>query len=135
MAAIGQYAANRIAWDLKDNRRICVELTVPFGCTALVTLPGSDRVPFEISAGSYKYEYMPVRDYRRIFQPDCLLGQVFNHPGAKETLLTMVPQAAAWDTEEGSEKQISDLFELAMFGANPVDVSAAIEALRQLEAW
>ena len=69
-------------------------------------LPGSEQEVFEVTAGTWVYDYMPAHDYHKPFGPECLLGRVFADPEARGTLLSILPQ-----------------------GANPASVGAAIGAL------
>ena len=50
----GEY---KVAWELLENKQVKVEITVPFGCTALVTLPLSGKEAFEVGSGTYTYTY------------------------------------------------------------------------------
>jgi hypothetical protein len=106
-----------------------VRISVPFGCSAAVELPGSEQEVFEVTAGTWVYDYMPAQDFRKPFGPECLLGRVFGDPEARGTLLSILPQAASLDNDMGYMMQIADLFELAAHGANPASVGAAIGAL------
>lgn len=128
----GEY---RMAWEILPDGQVSIRFTVPFGCTALVSLPESGKEPFAVSAGDYAFTYLPQQDFRKLFTPDCLLAQVFCHDTAKALLLSLLPEAAALDNPGGHEKQISDLFELAAQGCDPGKIGAAVGALSQINAF
>ena len=51
----GEY---RSSWTITDPAHVTVSVTVPFGCTADLVLPGAkDNAPIALTAGSYTYSY------------------------------------------------------------------------------
>lgn len=45
----------RVSWQTTDFGCVTLRVTVPFGCTACLTLPGADKEVKELETGEYKY--------------------------------------------------------------------------------
>ncbi len=53
-SSAGKY---RVAWKVEGDRRVILDVSVPFGCEALLSLPLSDEEPKTLGAGDYHFEY------------------------------------------------------------------------------
>ncbi len=63
LSAVGEY---RVAWRVDDAGGLALDVTVPFGAEAELTLPGSEVV-VHLTAGTYHYQYKPARPIRQRF--------------------------------------------------------------------
>lgn len=78
-SAVGMW---RVAWRCVDERRLRVEIVVPFGATAQVRLPFADEAAYqalggrELSAGSYQVEYETTEPLRRVPCADWTLREL-----------------------------------------------------------
>jgi len=76
----------RVAWRCVDETHLRVELTVPFGCEAQVTLPLADEAAYEalggreLGAGSYAVEYETTAPLRRVPSVDWPIGDLLAAP-------------------------------------------------------
>lgn len=64
------------AWQVQKDGTLSLHIEVPFGCTAMVTLPCSDRKAFEVQSGTYDYRYQPTKDLLAAYDWDSRLGQL-----------------------------------------------------------
>lgn len=128
-APSGVYAAG---WEIQEDGKLCVTVSVPFGCTAEVLLPGApDPEPIEAKAGEHRFTYEPVRDFRQIFTWDSKLSRALSVPKAMEILGNLVPPLAgmAHDPEMGA----NTFREIAGMGYLPIDGKKVKEAVAELE--
>ncbi len=76
----------RVAWSCVDERHLRFELTVPFGCTAEVTLPYAPESAYErlggheLGAGTYVLEYETTKPLRRVPSVDWAIGDLLAAP-------------------------------------------------------
>ena len=76
----------RVAWACVDERHLRFELTVPFGCTAEVTLPLADESAYvalgghELAAGTYALTYETSAPLRRVPSIDWPIGDLLAAP-------------------------------------------------------
>lgn len=132
ISPMGKYVVN---WKLTDEGKVRIHLEVPFGCKAVVILPESGRQPFEVEAGSYDYEYMPIHDYRQKYFENTPLKEVFADSEARSVLLKYVPQAAALDNPVDADEELKVLYERAFMGINAEDAGKAIQELEKIKLW
>lgn len=105
-SAAGRYA---VAWKTGTDGLFTLELTVPFGCRALVELPFAptelykennplfadvDKGVCRVGAGHYAVTYRPVRPLGKVFHLDTLLGKMLDTPEAAACLRRLLPAAA-----------------------------------------
>ena len=125
----------RCAWAIGTDGQLSVHLEIPFGCTASVTLPGSGRAPFPLTAGVYDYRYRPEADYRAVYHMDTRLSQLSGDPEAEELLRSALPQLFGILKEGNREFTTQTFRELSQafyLGLNPENVSAAVQTLSGL---
>ncbi len=87
--ASGRYL---VSWELPDPEHVCLCVTVPFGCSADITLPRSGKEPFTVGPGTYRYDYELTSSLEKTFSTDTPLRDLFSHPGAKKILRREFPQ-------------------------------------------
>ena len=85
----GQYTCN---WKIHPDGRFEVHVEVPFGCTAQVTLPFSEKAPFSLGAGHYDELYTPTRDLRFPYTLDTRLSALAGDQQAQAILGQDLPQ-------------------------------------------
>jgi alpha-L-rhamnosidase len=68
-----------VGWKI-DAGRMAIEVVVPPGITATVTLPGSDAAPIEIAAGTHRWEYpyQPPAAARPPLSLDSTIGEIID---------------------------------------------------------
>lgn len=125
-SSAGKYVSE---WEFMEDGRLKIHMEIPFGCTAMMTLPESDKDPFKVKSGSYDYLYMPIKDYYFPYKEECFLKHVFANPEARKVLLSKMPMAVAYDNEANAGKMIKDLAELAYAGT---DIAVIQETLQEL---
>lgn len=128
----GQYVVN---WKLEDNGNLWLHLEIPFGCKAAVMLPESGKKAFEVGAGSYEYEYMPLQDYRKKYSKKSFLKEIFADAEAMDILLTHIPSARALVNPLDEEEELSVLYERPFMGIQPEDADQVIAELEELRFW
>lgn len=79
-------------WHFHSDGRLTVDLEIPFGAEAIVTLPDSETAPFRLSSGCFSYTYMPKRDYRTPFNEHTRLEILAEHKAAVEVLKEYLPR-------------------------------------------
>lgn len=84
------YGTIETAWKC-ENGKITVDLTVPVGTTALLTLPEKDET-LEIGSGSYHYEYeTTTRLEQDRYTMETLLRVMLQHPAAQPIIRQYMP--------------------------------------------
>ena len=74
-----------------------LKVTVPPNTTALVSLPGREEAPLEVSSGTHRWSYAyQDPDARSPLSPDNTIGEILDEPGAwaavKEVLDRLIPE-------------------------------------------
>ncbi|MCM1173667.1 MAG: glycoside hydrolase family 78 protein [Blautia sp.] len=130
----GKYVSN---WRINTDGTITVHFEVPFGCTAVALLPGTDGEEVLLEAGIFEKTYQPNRDYRRIYTMDTRLEELQCDARAMEILKTDLP--IAYELAMGSDPEnlslsLNELQFMFFMGFNPQMVRAAAEKLLMLMA-
>ena len=134
LTAAGEY---RVFWRICPDGQIELELTIPFGCTAHVTLPRNPQPPLTLSAGNYTYRYQPERDYRALYHMDTRLGQLAEDARAQDILGQHLPQLLGILKENNLEFTTQTFRELShafYLGLNPENIAALVSQLSGLSA-
>lgn len=66
-------------WDVNEDGQIHFHFEIPEGCEAQVILPDcADEACREqnLTAGSYDFDYMPVKDYLHLFNENSVIGDI-----------------------------------------------------------
>ena len=130
----GEY---RVFWRICPDGQIELELTIPFGCTAYVTLPRSPQPPLTLCAGNYTYRYQPEQDYRTLYHMDTRLGQLAEDARAQDILGQHLPQLLSILKENNLEFTTQTFRELShafYLGLNPENIAALVSQLSGLSA-
>lgn len=125
----------RCCWRIEEDGHFSMELEVPFGCTATVTLPRSAQPPFQAGPGRHEYRYLPQRDFRAVYGMDTRLSQLAGDAEAEKVLGETLPQLLgvlqSGDVELGSQS-FDELSGAFFLGLNPDNVSALVEKLQKI---
>lgn len=130
----GKYVSN---WRINADRTVTVHFEVPFGCTAVALLPGTDGDEVTLEAGVFEKTYQPDRDYRKIYTMDTRLEELISDERAMEILKTELPIAyglAMSGDPENLSLSLNELQFMFFMGFNPQMVNAAADKLLLLMA-
>lgn len=125
-------------WKILDDGQVAVHLEVPFNCSATVILPGYDKEAFELEAGSFDKTYMPVKDFRQMFNMDSRLSQMASSPEAMEILRSDLPAAAgmiAANDVENMNLSLNAMMGMPFLGMPAEVLKAAGEKLSRIKAY
>jgi len=124
----------RVAWRCVDEARLRVEVQVPFGCEAQVTLPLADEAAYEalgghvLGAGTHVVEYETTAALRRVPSVDWPIGDLLAAPDTDAVVRAHCkPDWIAPDEAGQSLRALS--YKLAR-GSRPMSAEA-LEALDQ----
>ncbi len=76
----------RVSWQVEGKRHVVLDVTVPFGCEAELTLYRSEEAPMVLTAGVYHFEYDTVTSMGAALSMDSKLWELFDDPEAAEIL-------------------------------------------------
>lgn len=128
----GKFVSN---WRIESDGNVSLHVEVPFGCTATVTLPRSDKEPFTVDAGSYDYKYVPVQDYRALYHLDSRLSALAKDEAAKAILLEEAPPLFGMlmgNNREFTTQTFRELSSAFFLGLNPEKIGHIVNRLSQL---
>ncbi|MEE3481140.1 MAG: family 78 glycoside hydrolase catalytic domain [Lachnospiraceae bacterium] len=125
----GRYVVNT---RIMKNGRLSVHIEVPFGAKAYVTLPGKGEDEFVLTAGSYDYEYAPVRDYRKVLSEGTTLHDLKGYPEAMEILQKHLPSLYGIAMADDPEFAFVPLPVLKNFGFLGIEPAAFEKAEKEL---
>lgn len=132
-SAMGTY---RAAWSIKENGAVIVNVEVPFGCTAVIGLPFYDGGVFEVEAGRYEYEYMPIQDLRCLYTRKTLFKDMMKDEKSLEIIDRVSPLLAHFlgsGDEEFLNESLETLQGMAFLGFSEEEISKLTEELMQLK--
>lgn len=133
-SACGRYVSN---WKIAEDGTFTLHVEIPFGCKARVTLPRCDRT-VTLAAGSYDFSYMPLKDYRRIYDENTRLCEVAQDAEVMEILKEMLPVAYGIIQSRDKENEnltFGELGNLFFMGFTPELVAAATNKIYGLLRW
>lgn len=89
-SAYGEYKIN---WKIRKDGFVVADITVPFGCSAVIGLPFYDGNPktFEVEAGEYHYEYLPTEDMLRRYNDKTMFKDMMHDPEAMKVIERVSP--------------------------------------------
>ena len=128
----GRYVCN---WRIETDGKLCVHIEVPFGCTAMVTLPRSGKAPFLLFSGNYDYQYSPTQDYRIRYTLDTRLSMLAEDEAAQAVLGEELPQLLGILKENNLEFTTQTFRELShafYLGLSPERIAHLISRLEKL---
>lgn len=128
----GKYA---VAYELREDGSVHMEIEVPFDCTAEVTLPRDPEGKRELSAGSYRFDYVPEQNFRKPYGERTHLSRLAKDPRAMEILGKYVPVAAgiaaSGDPENGTNT-LMELMGMSFFHIDPEKMKEALAEIKEL---
>ena len=79
-------------WKILDKARIYLKFTVPFNCTATITLPyhEKDGRVVEATAGTYEFEYDTTEPLKTMLTVDSTLEELLGNPASKAVISQMM---------------------------------------------
>ncbi len=125
----------RCRWEICRNGELDITLEIPFGCSAQVVLPGRGEDALLLTAGVYRYHYMPLEDYRRLYDMDSRLSQLAGDDRAKEILGRELPQLLGLlmeDNREFTTQTFRELSHAFFLGLNQENIAGLISRLSTL---
>lgn len=78
-------------WEVLDSGDVSYACTVPFGCTAELTLPYGGGT-YELGPGEFSHTYTPDRPLKGRFSTDIPVGELLASPRVKALLERAIPQ-------------------------------------------
>lgn len=123
------------SWCILESGELNVHLEIPFGCTAVVTLPRSGKAPFVLTAGSYDYAYTPNKDYRVVYSMDTRLSALAEDEAAKKILREDAPAlfgVLMKNDREFTTQTFRELSNAFFLGMNPPKVETLVARLSKL---
>ena len=123
----------RISWSHEADRKLKLEITIPFGAAAEIVLPrvkgmqqgltvkngmgkeiSGDIVLTEngstiLNAGTYIFVYDPVPSYRRKFGMDSNLNELMENPGTRDIIMKYFPRAASGIPFQGEGTVVEEI--------------------------
>jgi len=130
----GKYVSN---WRINTDGTVTVHFEVPFGCTAVALLPGTDGEEIALEAGVFERTYQPKCDYRRLYTMDTRLEELQSDVRAMEILKADLPIAYGLvmsGDPENLSLSLNELQFMFFMGFDPQMVSTAAEKLLLLMA-
>lgn len=88
-SAAGSY---KVQWSCVDVNHLELCITVPFGCTAQLTLPHSQKGVQTLTAGEYHYSYKTTEPLRKVFTTAMPVKELLANSAVRKTLERIVPQ-------------------------------------------
>lgn len=81
----------KVKWEAADVTHLRLSVTVPFGCTAELTLPFSNETPLLLEAGTYEYAYETNKSMMKVWTLEDRLVDLLADHQAKAVLEQFVP--------------------------------------------
>ena len=129
----GEY---RCSWKICDDGQMEIDLQIPFGCTAQVTLPQSGKPAFTLDAGSYHYRYQPEKDFRSLYHMDTRLSKLAGDDWAQAILAQELPQLFGIlkeDNREFTTQTFRELSQAFFLGLNEENIGRLVSRLQELK--
>ncbi|HAJ15029.1 MAG TPA: hypothetical protein DCL24_01900 [Erysipelotrichaceae bacterium] len=81
-----------ISWQIKDNGKLHVSITIPFNASATLILPCHPKGEIgTLTSGTHVFEYMPVEDFRARYTKKTLFNDMMKDPEAMKIIERMSP--------------------------------------------
>lgn len=81
----------KVRLEVLPGGEIAYRCTVPFGCTAELTLPSGGGT-YTLEAGDFERVYTPDRPLRTVLSTNTPVGELMDHPAARRLLQRVMPQ-------------------------------------------
>ena len=121
----GKYVSS---WRINGDGTVTVHFEVPFGCTAVAVLPGTDGKEIRLEPGVFEQTYQPKHDYRKPYSGETRLDEIRNDTRAMEILKSDIPIAyemAMTGAPEYGNISLDELKTMSFLGIYPQMVDAA----------
>jgi alpha-L-rhamnosidase len=116
----------KTGWELLNNGKLVLHVTVPAGITAQITLPAHPgNEVLKVRGGDYEYNYTPVINFLHPFSKKTLLLDLLANDEAREILKQNLPQMygmVAGENDEFKTMMLDEMPSVAMFGASFEDI-------------
>ncbi len=81
----------RVSWKVNPDGTVSYSCRVPFGATALLTLP-CEQEKFELMAGDFSLTFMPTVPVKGLFSSRDMVAELLQNPKASEIVLKYYPK-------------------------------------------
>ena len=128
----GEYA---VSWRIGRDGVFRITVTVPFGCTATLTLPRSGEEPLLLEAATHYREYIPTEDFRRVYTLDTRLSALAEDEAAQAILGEELPQLLGLlrgDNREFTTQTFRELGHAFFLGLTPEKAAHTVARLSEL---
>ena len=128
----GKYVVN---WNIKKDGNLHIHIEIPFGTSAIVTLPSSGKDAFILESGNYDYEYQPQKDYNKKYNLQTRLEQLADDEEAMKIVKKHEPvlyNIIQDGNIEFNANAIGSLEPLYYMGINPESTDTMIQDLLEL---
>lgn len=133
-SATGEYISD---WTINEDGSLSFHFEIPFGGNAVVVLPDSGKEPVLLESGSYDFRYIPLRDYRRLFDKNTRLELLAENTEARDIIKKYLPGTLK-SIEAGNLEDLStSLGEMreknALLGFPTAAIENAIEEIQRIK--
>ncbi|MBR0400780.1 MAG: family 78 glycoside hydrolase catalytic domain [Mogibacterium sp.] len=128
-SAAGRYVSNT---SLNGDGSVSIHIEIPFGCEAEVTLPRSGRDPETLPAGSYDFNYVPEKDFRKPFDEHTPIVKLAENEQAAGILFGLVPPIGGMAKGRDPEFGYNGLADFRYLTFLPFEPEKLEEAIRQI---
>ncbi|WP_310604849.1 alpha-L-rhamnosidase [Anaerosporobacter sp.] len=128
----GTYICN---WKIEQDGYVQVYIEIPFDCQANVRLPEYEEESMQLVAGSYRFRYLPKKDFRKPYHLDTTLARLARDRKAMEILRKYVPAIAgiaASGAEEMGATSLRQIFSMHYLPFEPEQLQLAVDELVDL---
>lgn len=88
----------KVRWECLDVSHLCLEITIPFGCQAELTLPYAPEEAYTagkvLGPGVYRFAYETTEPLRTVYHVDMTMEQLLAKPKVKAALGRVMPGIA-----------------------------------------
>lgn len=81
-----------ICWNVEKSGEFRLKVTVPFGASARIVLPNTEKEPIEVSAGTYEYSYMPEVPIIKIYSSRSPFSELLESETAMTVVEKFIPE-------------------------------------------
>ncbi|MCQ2770297.1 MAG: glycoside hydrolase family 78 protein [Clostridia bacterium] len=120
-----------------DGNNIHMEITVPHGTTAIVSLPLSDKDEFEVSEGTYTYDYKLSKDVSHPYSEYTKMCDLMLNKEAADLLRECLPQTYFMVNGENEEFMVlclADMVWLPMYGVTQEGYAKFQSKIKEIQA-
>ena len=126
----------RSYWKINEDGTVTVKVEVPFGCSAVYRLPGTNGEEVQLQAGTFEKTYRPETDFRLMYSMDTRLEEFARDERAVDIIKKDLPIAYKLMESRDVESlglTLNELQTMFFMGFNPPMVMAAAKKLLALK--